>query len=156
MRPLPGYLKPGQEGKVCKLLKCLYGIKQAGFEWYQTLCKFFSEIRFTQSSVDHTVFFKLGTDLSYVVSVSTDDMALTGDTIETIRWVKDRFKERFEVSDLGEIKWLLGHEVKYNKSVCTLSISQRTYIKSLVECFELLNVNPVSMPMESYPLTNHL
>ena len=39
-------------------------------------------------------------------------MALTGDMIETIHWVKERFKEHFEVSDLGEIKWLLGHEVK--------------------------------------------
>ena len=85
MRPLPGYLKPGQEGEVCKLLKCLYGTKQVGFEWYQTLCKFFGEIRFTRSSVNHAVFFKLDTDLSSVVSVSTDDMALTGDTIETIR-----------------------------------------------------------------------
>ena len=148
MRPPTGYLKPGQEGKVCKLLKCLYGTKQAGFEWYQTLCEFFGEIRFTCSSVDHAVFFKLGTELSSVISVSTDDMAVTGNTIEAIHWVKERFKERFEVSDLGEIKWLLGHEVKYNKTARTLSISQRMYIDSLVERFELSNANSISMPME--------
>ena len=138
----------GQEGKVCKLLKCLYDMKQARFKWYQTLCEFFGEIGFMRSSVDHTVFFKLGTDLSSVISVSTDDMALTGDTIKMIRWVKDRFKERFGDFDLGEIKWLLGHKVNYDKSACTLSISQQTYIDSLVKCFKLSNMNPVSMPME--------
>ena len=30
MKPLRGMLKPGQEGKVLKLLKGLYGLKQAG------------------------------------------------------------------------------------------------------------------------------
>jgi hypothetical protein len=33
MKTPHGYLKPGDEGKVCKLLKGLYGVKQAGREW---------------------------------------------------------------------------------------------------------------------------
>jgi len=124
MRPLPGCLKPGQEGKVCRLIKCLYGTRQAGFEWYETLHEFFVEIRFTRSAVDHAVFFRHEGEFSSVVSVSMDDMAISGNTIKSINWVKGEFKKRFEISDLGEIKCLLGLEVKYNKAACTLSISQ--------------------------------
>jgi len=84
MRPPPGYLKPDQKGKVCKLKKSLYGLKQAGFEWYETLCEFFRKIGFMQSAVDHAVFFKHDEKSSTVVSVSTDDMAATASSIEAI------------------------------------------------------------------------
>ena len=30
MKPPQGVLKPGEEGKVCRLVKGLYGLKQAG------------------------------------------------------------------------------------------------------------------------------
>jgi hypothetical protein len=43
MIPPEGVLKPGQEGKVCKLLKAIYGLKQAGREWQKTLTTVFVE-----------------------------------------------------------------------------------------------------------------
>jgi len=148
MHPPPGCLKPGQEGKVCRLIKCLYGTRQAGFEWYETLCEFFVEIRFTRSAVDHAVFFRHEGEFLSVVSVSTDDMAISGNTIESINWVKGEFKKRFGISDLGEIKWLLGLEVKYNKAARTLSISQSAYVDKLVERFGLDDANTISTPFE--------
>jgi hypothetical protein len=42
MVPLCGVLKPGQEGKVCHLLKGLYRLKQAGRMWHQELTKVFN------------------------------------------------------------------------------------------------------------------
>lgn len=64
------------------------------------------------------MFFRHEGEFSSVISISTDDMAISSNTIESINWVKGKFKKRFEVSDLGEIKWLLGLEVKYHK-LCT-------------------------------------
>ena len=59
MIPPMGVLKPGQEGKVCKLLKALYGLKQAGREWQKTLTAVFVEdLGFQCSGVDHSVFFR--------------------------------------------------------------------------------------------------
>ena len=37
MKPPRGVLKPGQEGKVLKLLKGLCGLKQAGHGWYMEM-----------------------------------------------------------------------------------------------------------------------
>ena len=58
MKLLRGVLKKGQEGKVLRLKKGLYGLKQAGRGWYQEMSRvFLDEMGFTRSSIDHSVFF---------------------------------------------------------------------------------------------------
>ena len=39
MKVLQGVLKPGEEGKVCRLIKGLYRLKQAGRGWYQEMSR---------------------------------------------------------------------------------------------------------------------
>jgi hypothetical protein len=46
MRPLRGVLKAGQEGKVLKPLKGLYGLKQAGRGWYLEMSGVHDQDRF--------------------------------------------------------------------------------------------------------------
>ena len=59
MRPLKGILKLGQEGKVLRLLKGLYGLKQASRGWYMEMSRvFMKELGFKRSSIDHSVFTK--------------------------------------------------------------------------------------------------
>ena len=41
MKPPLGVLKPGEEGKVLRLLKGLYGLKQAGRGWYKEMAGVF-------------------------------------------------------------------------------------------------------------------
>jgi Reverse transcriptase (RNA-dependent DNA polymerase) len=58
MRAPRGVLKRGQEGKVLKLLKGLYGLKQAGRGWYMEMSKvLITEMGFKRSEIDHSVFY---------------------------------------------------------------------------------------------------
>ena len=66
-----GAAKPNQEGKVCRLLKGMYGLKQAGRGWHQELTKVFTcDLGFTLSSVDHSVFHKTHGHEQMVVAVA--------------------------------------------------------------------------------------
>ena len=58
IKALRGVLKPGQEGKVLRLLKGLYSLKHAGRGWYMEMSKvFLKEMGFKQSAIDHLVFY---------------------------------------------------------------------------------------------------
>src|ERR1700720_2797362 len=74
MTPPPGVLKPGQEGMVCRLLKSLYGLKQAGREWHKMLTlTLVKEMEFQQSAVDHSIYFRRSEEEHTIIAVATDD-----------------------------------------------------------------------------------
>lgn len=99
MKAPRGVLKPGQEGKVLRLKKGLYGLKQAGRGWYLEMSRvFMKELGFTRSAVDHSVFYKRDGETHIVVAVATDDMAVTSKRA------------------IDAIKWFLGFEIKRNRS----------------------------------------
>jgi hypothetical protein len=147
IKPPPGYLKPSDEGKVCRLLKGLYGIKQAGHEWYLELCGTFNKLEFTRSHADHSVFYKHG-DEPIIVTVSTDDMTLAAKLLATIEQLKKDLRSHYEISDLGEIHWLLGIEVKRDRTKRTISLSQRAYIETILKEFHLEDATALSVPAE--------
>ena len=77
MKAPRGVLKLGQEGKVLRLQKGLYGLRQAGRGWYQEMSKvFMQEIGFKRSVIDHLVFYRQNGEKHIIIAVATDDMAV--------------------------------------------------------------------------------
>ena len=56
MRQPKGYEELGKEHLLAKLKKGLYGLKQAGQEWYATLQDFLVGLGFCRMHADHCVF----------------------------------------------------------------------------------------------------
>jgi hypothetical protein len=99
-------------GKVLLLLRSLYGLKQARFEWSEELEKFFLDYGFTHSQVDQAVYFRWNAEKHIIITVSVDDMAVTSKHLQDIECFKAELCERFDISDLGELTWLLGLKVE--------------------------------------------
>jgi hypothetical protein len=98
--------------KVLLLLRSLYGLKQAGFEWSEELEKFFLDYRFTHSQVYQAIYFRQNMEEHTVITVSVDDMAMTSKRLQDIEHFKAELHERFNISDLGELTWLVGLKVE--------------------------------------------
>jgi hypothetical protein len=174
MHAPPGYLKSKDLGKVLKLLQSLYGLKQAGFEWSEELEKFSLHAGYTHSQVDQAVYFRRISDKHTVITVSVDDMAITVSVddmaitvsvddmaitvsvddmaitskhLQHILHFKAKLCERFEISDLGELTWLLGLKGERNRSASTISLSQQAYVGTVIEHFHLQDVKSTSIPM---------
>jgi Reverse transcriptase (RNA-dependent DNA polymerase) len=149
MRAPPGYLKPGEEGKVLKLLHSLYGLKQAGFEWSEELERFFLEAGFTRSQIDQAVYFKQIEDEHTVITVSVDDMAVTSKHLKHIEKFKHQLCKHFEITDLGELTWLLGLKIERNRAARTITLSQEAYANTIIQHFRLEYAKPAHIPMET-------
>ena len=58
MVQLKGFVAPGQERKVCKLVKSLYGLKQAPKQWHKKFDKVIFSNGFNISDSDKCVYIK--------------------------------------------------------------------------------------------------
>ncbi|KAK1433709.1 hypothetical protein QVD17_10624 [Tagetes erecta] len=134
------------ETKVCKLVKSLYGLKQASRQWNEKLTSTLKDIGFEQSKNDYSLFTKNAKDSLCVLLVYVDDIILTGDNHVELENVKTQIKTKFEIKDLGELKYFLGIEVLKTKT--GLVLSQRKYCLDLLNEFGMLGSKPVSNPIE--------
>ena len=57
MSLMEGFIVKGQEHKVCKLVKSLYGLKQTLQAWYEKITKHLLEINFKHYNLDDTTLF---------------------------------------------------------------------------------------------------
>lgn len=151
MRQPPGYAsRDHPTSYVCRLRKTLYGLKQSGRRWYQKLVQILVDsLGFTRCEVDQAVFFKRegNSDLTIVV-VHVDDCTIAASALSLVMDLKARLREHVEITDLGELHWLLGIEVKREKEKRTISLSQRSYIESIIRRFGFEDSKPISTPMD--------
>ncbi|EGD82048.1 hypothetical protein PTSG_11915 [Salpingoeca rosetta] len=84
-------------GKVCRLLKPLYGLKQAGRAWAKKLHTLIKTNGWAQSNVDACLFTKLHDDgqRTWIITY-VDDLIISGSSERHIRACKQQIKESFE------------------------------------------------------------
>jgi len=127
-------LPPGishDSGYVCKLKKALYGLKQAPRAWFEKFSIVISSLSFVSSSHDSALFIKC-TDTGHIIlSLYVDDMIITGDDIDGISVLKTELARRFEMKDLGYLRYFLGIEVAYSPRGYLLSRSK--YVADILE-----------------------
>ncbi|GJZ07010.1 putative RNA-directed DNA polymerase [Tanacetum coccineum] len=147
-----GYASKSNENKVCKLKKSLYGLKQAPKKWNEKLVGVLSECGFTQSLNDHSVFVKSFDNVFIALLVYVDDIIISGNDLNEIIMFKSLLSSKFQIKDLGKLKYFLGIEVlEYGNDIC---LSQRKYCIELLHEFGMLGYKPTSIPMESNTVLN--
>jgi hypothetical protein len=150
MAHTPGYKPSDAANRVLHLLKAIYGLKQAVHCWYQKLHEIFISLGYKQSEVDQAVFYKLLPQVKQliVVAMHVDDCTIAASTVCLVEDLKARLSHHIEVTDLGELHWMLGIQVSRDRDACTTSISQHAYINSILRHYNFVDVKPLSTPMD--------
>ena len=83
-----------------------------------------------------------------VIMVHIDDCTITVMNLALIGHLKNGIKRFIEITDMGELHWLLGIKIRRNREVCSVSLFQHTYIKSIIHQFRFEDLKPISTPMD--------
>ena len=90
-----------------------------------------------------------------VITVATDDMVITGNSDQAVMHFKNEIKRVYEITDLGDLCWFLGMEIKHNRAMRTISINQSAYIEGMGTKFRLTSAKPVYIPMLPGKVLSH-
>ncbi|KAJ1704540.1 hypothetical protein LUZ63_004319 [Rhynchospora breviuscula] len=145
MRLPPGFTH-SQPGKVCRLRKSIYGLRQAPRMWFAKLTTALETYGFVQSKADYSQFTYHKGDAFIAILIYVDDLVVAGNNSDAIHDFKQYISEVFHMKDLGALKYFLGIEIA--RGPTGLFLSQRKYaLDMLAEC-GLLGAKPATTPLE--------
>ncbi|GMH16027.1 hypothetical protein Nepgr_017868 [Nepenthes gracilis] len=145
MQKPPGYTK-GKPDQVCKLLKSIYGLKQASRQWYSKLSTSLIAYGFTQSKADYSLFTKQDDQSFTVLLVYVDDIIVASSSLAPIHSVKSYLNRTFKIKNLGVLQYFLGIEVA--RSSTGIHICQRKYALDILADSGFLGSKPLKLPMD--------
>jgi hypothetical protein len=146
VRQPPGFTVDGQEDKVLRLDKALYGLRQAPRAWNAKLDRTLAELGFRRSESEHAVYARGRGASRLLVGVYVDDLIITGNDTTEIDYFKEEMKSKFKMSDLGLLCFYLGIEVQQGKD--GVKLSQTAYARKILERAGMGSCNPCHVPME--------
>ena len=133
------------KGKLLKLNKALYGLKQSARIWYYTLIEVLTtKLGFRTLKAESCIL--INNTLKIIICVYVDDLAIVRPNKEDIDLFIKSIKKYFNIKELGLIKDYLGIEIEMIKD--HLKLNQTKYIEKVLEKFNMINLNPVSTPLD--------
>ena len=139
------YEEEKKAGKVLRLDKSLYGLKQAGRVWYQTLENHLQANGFTNCSLDRCAFIKRMGGGVIIVLVYVDDLVYTASNTTLMEEFKEVMSSKFKMKDLGLVEYVVGLRVRSSKNSTHLSQSlyEKDIFKDLIcKTQQILNTSP--------------
>lgn len=148
-QPPNGFEDADRSRYVLRLNKAIYGLKQAGRRWYESLRDVLVEIGFKASNGDQAVFiWHTPSDIT-IIAAHVDDCTITGSNPGAMKKVKENLNKRYKLTDLGPLTWLLGISIKRDRKARTISLSQEGYIDIILSRCNFTNMSPRASPMDA-------
>ncbi|THH00660.1 hypothetical protein EW145_g7048 [Phellinidium pouzarii] len=79
-----------------------------------------------------------------------DDLTLISNETSRIRMLKDKIGVQVEYTDGGEINWLLGVEIKWDRTKRTIMMRQFSYLETILTRYGFQDARPTNTPMDPH------
>lgn len=143
---IPGFPDPDypKEEFCFQLTRAVYGTKQGARAWNDHLGAILEDIGLEPTLSDPCVY-KPKSSKSPIVGVHVDDMHVLAKDDDEFELLKAKLAKKLELNDLGPIRMFLSMEIDHLPDG-SIQISQRQYIKTILERFGMSDCNPAPTP----------
>ena len=132
-------------GRVMRLHKSLYGLKQASRSWHAHLTTCLKTLGFQQCLADACVFRLVEEGrVAIIAVVHVDDIFAVG-LKSRCDVFRDELNRMVPVKNLGELRWYGGCHYTREREMGTLTISQKTFADELVKTFCVTSTQSVPL-----------
>ena len=121
-------------------------LKQASRQWFEKFSKTILQMGFVQSKSDYSLFTHTQGNSFTVLLVYVDDILLTGNNPACVDSLKKLLDDRFDLKDLGSLRYFLGLDVA--RTDANISLTQRKYALEILKDIGFLGSKPIRFPME--------
>jgi hypothetical protein len=128
-----GYKVHGQENKVCRLIKYLYGLKEAPKQWHEKFNTTLTSARFIVNEADKCVYYQYGGGKGVILCLYVDDILIFGTSTKVIDEIKSFLSRCFDMKDLGPADVILN--IKLIKSEDGITLNQSHYAEKTLSRF---------------------
>ena len=142
-----GFVIPGQESKVCRLHKCIYGLKQASRVWGDLFTDFIEHHGFQRSEADPCLFSRVrGTERTFLTTW-VDDVIVASNQQQAIDGFLIALGEKFQFRS-HPLQRYVGITIARDREQRKLHISKPEYISQIVKKFHMASCSPKSIPAD--------
>jgi len=145
MEQPPGFETSGKETWVMRLMKSIYGMRQASRRWNQTFHQAVLGWGFQRVPCEWCVYVRHTTTGTVIFAVHVDDIFSIANPPEENTRFRNLLRSQWDISDLGPIKFALGIGVERNAN--EISLSQTSFIDRIVVQFGQTDAHSVDTPM---------
>ena len=152
MQQPEGFIVPGKEGEVCRLIKSLYGLKQASRVWNIKFNEFLILFGLTRNVADPCIYYrhlrKGEADEEITIFILyVDDGLILSSTKAVLSEMMEFLGKEFDVRSIAPDRFI-GIDINRNRIQRTIHLSQPDYVKTVLERFNISNCSILSVPAD--------
>lgn len=131
-----GYALAGQENHVCRLQKCLYGLKQASRVWNRHFDSFIKKFGLQPSNADPCLYVRRSKNELVFVVIWVDDCLVISNNGDMVTEIIEYLSKIFEMR-CTQANHFVGLSITRSRQDKTLYLSQPDYIKKILKRFHM-------------------
>ncbi|KAL0405827.1 UNVERIFIED_CONTAM: Transposon Ty4-J Gag-Pol polyprotein [Sesamum latifolium] len=132
-----GFTAIGEEQKVFRLQRFIYGLKQTFQSWNTHFDEVIRGYDFIKNDYDPCIYKKISGSSVACLLLYVDDILLIGNDVKMLGDIKAWLSTQFSMKDRGEASYILGIKIYMDRSRRILGLTQSSYIEKALKRFKM-------------------